>query len=528
MNRDQLSESLKDPRFRLEKSGLYWIVTKKQDIRGRRKSDFEPFKPFDHQILLNKHLYDKGITRLLVPKARRMGFSTMINLAQLDSCLNNLDFHSRIVDMSEDDAKDKLVNRATKAWNQINDTIETGIETITHSGKELSWTNGSRFTASISGRGGDAAQFLHVSELGPIDFRDPARADEIVDGAFPAADGGIIVVESTAKGPQGHFKRLVDEALEVPKADRTQEDFWVLFFAWFDDPRHAISGNFDRIKPDTKKYLDDVERKAGVKLSPEQRLWYQITKARSKNIRYEYPSLLEECWEQPIEGAIYASKINRAREAGRLGQYRYDARYPVFTIWDLGAPQNTRCIMFQAIAAEIRIINAIAGGYDTNHKVMGPEDPSEWAKALNETGYNFNGHILPHDSKHKNSSGRTFYNDLADAGLKNLRIMAKRDDAAWQRINSTLGAFDRFVFNTENPNVGVLINHLSCYHTETLSDGVTIKDIPKGDWASHYSDAFGAIMEAEERGFLKGVPRPQTRHRRPASSSVTMQRYSAY
>lgn len=503
MNKAELLTAMRDPRFRIEEADLYWIVSKTKDERGRNLSKFEPFKPFPHQKLLNQKIFGEGARRILVPKARRMGFSTDINITQLDLCLNNPDFHSRIVDMSEDDAKDKLVNRVTRAWHRLNESIETGINLVgSGSSKELSWTNGSRFTASISGRGGDAAQFLHVSELGPIDYKDPKRADEIIDGAFPAADGGIIVVESTAKGPTGHFKRLCDNAMAVQRDERTQDDWEVLFFAWWMDPRHTMEGRESRISKETHEYCEWVEAQQSINLNWKQRLWYHVTAETVGTMKYEYPSIITECWEAPIEGAIYAEDINKARSTERVGKFPYERRYPVYTIWDLGGPRNTRCIFFQLIQGEIRIIDAIAGGHDTTTGVDGPREPQDWADALRGRGYSYAKHILPHDGNTLHYAGKTFKDELMGAGIANVEFMERqtRNDP-WARINPTWGIFDRFTFNTVNFGVETLLNHLSCYHTKTESDGQTVKEIPHHDWSSHYAEAFSAIVEAEERNF---------------------------
>ena len=518
---------MKDPLWRIEESKLYWIVTKEKDRHLRDVSRFAPFKPFPHQKRLNRAIYRDGYRRLLIPKARRMGFSTDINMCQYDACLNNENFHSRIVDMSEDDAKDKLVNRVGKAWEKLSSMVDTGLETVVNSSKEISWTNGSRFTASISGRGGDAAQFLHVSELGPIDFKDPKRADEVIDGAFPAADGGIIAVESTAKGPLGHFKRLCDTALEVPPEERTALDWYVLFFAWFEDPRHRAKGRFARVSKETNDYLDYVERERGITLDDEQRLWYHLTSETSANVKYEYPSLLEECWEAPIDGAIYAEDINKARSEGRVGTFPYSPSLPVFTIWDLGGPRNTRCIFFQLLHGEIRIIDAAMGATEGATRLDGPREPGDWAQLLREKGYNYGAHLLPHDGSITEYGGLTYKEQLERAGLTGIRLMPRRrPNDHWQYINPTWSDFKRFIFNKANPNVEVLLNHLSCYHTKTLSDGLTINKIPNHDWSSHFAEPFSMITTMIEQGYCGstvGSGMPSRARRKPQ-----MAKYNAY
>ena len=527
--RKSFAQKMRYPRYRLEEAEIYYIVAKLKDAEGRPINKFMPFRPFPHQQKLNERIFNNGSRRILVPKARRMGFSTDINIAQLDFSLNNPDFHSRIVDMSEDDAKDKLVNRVTRAWDQLDSLIDTGLTLNIRSGKELSWSNGSRFTASISGRGGDAAHFLHVSELGPIDYKDPKRSNEVINGAFPAADGGIIVVESTAKGPQGNFKRLCDMAMAIPPEERTIDDWEVLFFAWWMDPRHIQAGSMSRIKDETHEYLDFVEREENITLSMPQRLWYQVMSDTVSEMKYEYPSMLIECWEAPIEGAIYANDINKARAQGRVGSFPYLPRNPLFTIWDLGAPQNTRCIVFQMLQGEIRIVDAIHGGTEASTQIEGPYKPFEWVDELDKRGFLRAKHILPHDGDVTQYTGTTFKQELMSAGLKDVTYMQRQAAKdPWARINPTWGNFERFTFNEKAVGVKILMNHLSCYHTKTESDGMTVKAVPHHDWASHFSEAFSAIIEAEERGFCTRFTIGQNSGKVNKRSKVTYKAYSAY
>jgi hypothetical protein len=481
---------------------MYYIQTKDR-VNNRDVTKWDEFKPFPHQKKLLHKLFRENRRRLLVPKARRMGFSTLINIAQLDSCLNTANFHSKIIDQSQADATDKLVHRIQKAWQHMEDTWgDLPLRCLGKNQSEVRWSNGSLFTADTSGRGGSAVHFEHVSELGPIDFEDPKRADEIIDGAFPAADGGIIVVESTAKGPKGHFKRLCDNAQKIPEADRTVDDWDVLFFAWHDDPRHARQGKMDRISSTNHQYLDHIQEVTGKVITPEQRLWYHITSETTSRIKYEYPSLLEECWEQPVEGAIYANLINRAREEGRVGHFPHSDHVPVHTIWDLGGPQNTRCVFLQLIDGKIVIVDAQMGGSNLwgDSVLVGPNKPSDWVELLRNKPYFYGSHILPHDGNMLTYLGSDFQQSLATCGLKNTTRIDRRKGAANERIDQTSMQFNRFFFNIENPNVDVAVKHLELYHRVKETDGISWKDEPKGDFCSHYADAFGDIINAEAQG----------------------------
>jgi hypothetical protein len=525
VNQSEIEKKFADPLFRVEESGWYHIVTK-EVINGKHVARWRKFEPFEHQRLLNRRVIRDGWRRILVPKARRMGFSTDINMLQFDACLNNPNYHSKIVDQSQADATDKLVNRIQRAWQHMDDNYDMrGLKCVGKNQSEIKWSNGSMFTADTSGRGGSAVQFLHVSELGPIDFEDPKRADEIIDGAFPAADGGIIVVESTAKGPVGHFKRLCDAAMEINEEERTEEDFRVMFFAWHDDPRHSMEGRFSRVSQKTHDYCDYVQNEIGRDITDAQRLWYHVTSERVGNVKYEYPSLLSECWEQPVDGAIYADLVNKAREDGRVGKFPYERMLPVYTIWDLGGPDNTRCVFFQLIHGEIRIIDAQMGGYHDTWNIDGPKTPADWVELLSEKPYLYAKHILPHDGNIRQYSGNSFQGDLQKAGLRDVVRLQVRKNAENDRISETSMSFDRFVWNIESENVQIMMKHVEVYHRKRETDGISVKEKPHHDYSSHYCDAFGSIIEATQKGLCSGVGAGGTRKRR---RKPQIKAYSAY
>jgi hypothetical protein len=67
--------------------------------------------------------------------------------------------------------------------------------------------------------------------------------------------------------------------------------------------------------------------------------------------------MLEECFQTPIEGAIYAETIDRLRAEGAIRPAVVDTSSLVHTAWDLGSPINTVTWYFQLVGAEIRVID---------------------------------------------------------------------------------------------------------------------------------------------------------------------------
>ena len=122
---------------------------------------------------------------------------------------------------------------------------------------------------------------------------------------------GLVVVETTWRGGRGGH--LWDIALETPEEQKHADDWRVVFFQWQDDPAYC-DAEPQPLKEETVRYFFD---KPG--FSNGQKSWYQ--KARDQfglfTLR-EFPTVLEECFQTPVEGAIYAELIDRLRAQGAI------------------------------------------------------------------------------------------------------------------------------------------------------------------------------------------------------------------
>jgi hypothetical protein len=84
--------------------------------------------------------------------------------------------------------------------------------------------------------------------------------------------------------------------------------------------------------------------------------WYQ--RARDQYgmfIKREFPTALEECFQSPIAGAIYAEIVDQLRVNGAIRPSAVDNSALFQTAWDIGAPLNTVVWYFQIVAAEFRV-----------------------------------------------------------------------------------------------------------------------------------------------------------------------------
>ena len=140
----------------------------------------------------------------------------------------------------------------------------------------------------------------------------PCEGQAITLGAIPSAKDGLVVVETTWRGGRGgHLWEIVKKALETREEQKHPDDWRVVFFPWQEDPAYC-DAEPQLLKEETVRYFSD---KPG--FSNGQKSWYQ--KARDQfglfTLR-EFPTVLEECFQTPIEGAIYAAIIDRLRVSG--------------------------------------------------------------------------------------------------------------------------------------------------------------------------------------------------------------------
>jgi phage terminase large subunit len=198
-------------------------------------------------------------------------------------------------------------------------------------------------------------------------------------------------------------------------------------------------------------------------------------------------------------GAIYARQLEEARNAKRISNdVMWHKECPVYTSWDIGAPQNQRVWVFQIIGDRFVFLESLFGDHDCG-------TPAEWAARLKSKSYGYGCHFIPHDAATQN--GGLWQQYLQTAGLSNI-IPVPRQYSVWDGISSALDSMPRVWFNSEGCKMG--IDSLDQYHAKAETDGVTIRDVPVHDHSSHASDAFSLAFQAYRAGLIvdrSAIPR---------------------
>lgn len=478
----ELLKKLRDPLWRIR--NLYRITDKKgKEIQ---------FKPNWAQEQLIHAYYVTGIMRIIVLKARRLGFSTLIDVMIFDAVYWAEEaLQASIIDQTQPDASEKLRTKVKFAHEKLPDFMREPLRKANE--KQVEFAQGGTVNAGKNARGG-TNQFIHVSEWGPIAHTDPKRSEEIKTGALPSADQGAIFVESTFKGGKGgHFYELIKNAMEVPVELKTTKDFHFMFFAWFRDPTNTLDGDPKVIDPETSKYLDQKERELKIKFTPGQRIFYMVTKREQGIFMFrEYPTTVEEAFKAPVEGAIYGELISKIRSRGQIIDFIWDRSYPVFAVFDIGWNDSTSVFLFQIVGRDIHVI--------WHHRERHLTAAQIWKK-IGETEIPIYGIFLPHDAKNKNAGGGLSYKDeIEKAGADNITVLPQPKDK-WAGINAARDLLARCWIHRTHCARG--IESLEAYHTKDSSSGGTITKDPVHDWSSHDADAFRYLAESVTMGLVK-------------------------
>jgi hypothetical protein len=443
----------------------------------------------------------------VILKARQLGFSTIICIYFLDSCLFNSNHKCGIIDSGIDDAKKKLKIIKYAYENIPKEFLKNpliGIPTITtDAAEQVEFSNGSGVSVGTSHRG-DTLQKLLISEYGKVSAATPEKAREIKTGALNAVGiGQQIFVESTAEGKSGEFYDLCQLAINIKNSGRelTRLDPKFHFFAWFNNPEYRLSDEEAAlvvIPQETEAYL------ANFNLDRNQRAWYAVKeRIMGDDMRREYPSTPAEAFEGSMEGAYYSKEMAELRKSGQITFLPYDRSCPVDTYWDLGKTRDQSSILFyQHIRGRKHFIDYVE---KTNIAW------DEYAIILKERGYNYGTHWWPHDGN---------ISQVTQSEILTSRQMAQRAGISPIKIIDVTKSVHQDIMNFCKPMLpqvwideskcAMLINRLDSYRRKWDRINAMWMNDPFHDEASHGADAFRtfAVQQAQhvDNSVAKFIP----------------------
>lgn len=499
----EIGRCLKDKMWRM--NNLYTIVDESGSKRPYRR------RWVQHDLAINRHGLD------VVLKSRQHGISSESDIDMLDDCIFTPDLQCGIVAHTKIDAQEIFQTKVKLPYFELPEFIRERNRPLKSDGCTLRLANGSSIRVAVSFRSATTHR-LHISELGKICAKYPKRAEEIKTGTMPSVHpqlGGKAIVEGTAEGSGGYFYDLCIQAqsdtANAQKENRSLNplQYKFHFYSWNQDPKNVASPVGIVISEDLNRYFEELDEK-GIVTSIEQRAWYAFKRdgagGLGKLIKREHPTLVEEAFEQSVEGAVYGSEMEQARSEGRIGIYPWDPSCPVYTFWDLGYGDATCAIFVQFIRGEIRIIDfySVKGRGAAYHSKQVNSKDYVYKDSTGEST-----HYAPHDiMNHEKGTGIILKDTYESLGIKFNVVEHPRLKS--DGIDAVRNIFNSILFNEKETKE--LTKALSFYRYEWDDDRLSFKKDPIHDWASDAADAV-QTMALQYRfsrigGELLGYPHP--------------------
>ncbi len=456
-------------------SDEYWRVNNLYQIVDKKSNQVTFKLNWAQQQLFEEMHYCN-----LVLKARQLGISTFICILFLDKCLFGKNISAGIIAHTLEDGQ-QLFRRIKFAYDNLPEPIRKIITADNDTSQMLKFSNGSSIRVGTSLRS-STMQYLHISEFGKICAQYPDKAREIITGSLNTLGvGQYCFIESTAEGREGYFYDLSQtaKAMHDAKSPLSKLDFKFHFYPWWRDRTYRI-GSVPSIPTELYDYFIQLKSK-GIELDSEQKNWYALRyKTQGEDMKREFPSTPEECWEVSNAGTYYAKYITSARIERRICHIPYDDSLPVHTAWDLGFNDSTTIWFFQIFGKEIRLIDYEEGSGESLHY---------WLNLVLKKPYTYDRHLAPHDIMvHEYSSGMTRQAAARKLGMTLLPV-TKTDIISG--IDAVRNILNRCWFDEKKCEAG--IKALENYKKEWDERHGCWRSSPLHNWASHGSDAFRTL-----------------------------------
>lgn len=335
---------------------LYQYITKflKIQTKDGQLINLKPNAPQKRLYDVFKEHYNKNEPcKIIILKARQMGFSTMTEAIISAVCMTNSYVNALIV-AHDNDATNNIYTMAKRYYDNLpvdvkpmlkyNNSKMLDFENPSTDVNERSQNQGLHSTIRIATAGHGAIgrsatfQYMHLSELAFWPDTDAQSVQDQMTGllqTLPQKGRSLLVIESTANG-YNYFKTLWDQAVNG------DSDFVPLFFPWFEMPEYVKPYNGEPLNAD-----ELVEQKK-YGLSNEQLMWrrYAISTlcgGSLEQFQQEYPSCPEEAF--ILTGTPFFNTKSVTRRASEVeeapvrGQFTeqgswYDDQYGYIEKWE--------------------------------------------------------------------------------------------------------------------------------------------------------------------------------------------------
>ncbi len=203
-----------------------------------------------------------------------------------------------------------------------------------------------------------------------------------------------------------------------------------------------------------------------------------------------------------VKGVIFAEEWSHIYK-NNIGNYAYDPRYDLFTLWDLGVGRNLVCFVMQYIEGKYICINTLIG--------KPGEGTAQVCGRLKDEYRTVNYFFLPHDGDTRSKVNGVSHRDLIKDYFGKSRVMvAEKPSKKSVRIDKARP----FLYKLHADRMKCLkhVRHMAKYAWAENSSGKLTGE-PDSSESSHYCDALTVLGGFGERGverYLHGYQ--NTRH----------------
>jgi len=241
----------------------------------------------------------------------------------------------------------------------------------------------------------------------------------------------------------------------------------------------------------------------------------ELKAAKNEMGESKYAQEFECSFDAPVEGSYYGELLGELEEKKHMQEIPWEELSRTFTAWDLGMGDSTSIWVAQLVGSEVRLID-----YYENHG----EDLKHYIKYLQDAGYIFNKHFLPHDADHVRlgKSNKSTKQMLKELGLSNIVIVpvtsSINEAIQLTRTNMASAYFDEAACKDG-------LKRLANYKKRWNKAAGRWSDEPMHDANSEGADAFRQWAQAKASGLVTmggSTPRVKIPFYKPTTPGMGM------
>ncbi len=225
---------------------------------------------------LQRLFWNTRTNRDIILKARKIGFSTLCLIDDLDEVIWHENYTAFIMAHKREDVQ-KLFQMVHFAYDNMPEELRPKADYYTRN--ELFFKDrNSRIYVGTEARS-DVVNRLHVSEVAFVE-----NVEKKMASSFEAVpQEGSIVLETTPNGVGGYFYDLYQHAAGYVDSGNGKSEFKVHFYPWYKHPEYSVKlTRAEKAQVEAGNYLDEEEREfmETNNLNLSQMKWRKLKKAR--------------------------------------------------------------------------------------------------------------------------------------------------------------------------------------------------------------------------------------------------------